>query len=127
MLFRSNTRNLQFPAAILQRPPQTVADQGKHHDPWIVGDVDEDLLDLTRRAHQGPVVLFRFDAFELRQTGARDAMDGLTGCIGNEVQMYANGSISQLGIRRDDRGITGGDRRGRDSMRLRPNFIRVLP
>jgi len=72
-------------------------------------------------------VFLRIDALELCKAGACDTVDCLAGRVGYKMQMYANGSISRLGIKLDDWGITGGIRQRRDSIRPYRNFIRVLP
>ena len=69
----------------LQGPAQTVADQGKHHDSRVGRDIDEDFFDLPRSPNQRPVMLFRFDAFELRQAGPRDAVNRLAGRVGDKM------------------------------------------
>ena len=82
-----DTGNAQGPAAILENGAHGVVDDGEEDHPGLGVDGRENLLELTLGPDHRPQVLDPFHPLELDEAGTRDVTEGLTGRVGDEMEM----------------------------------------
>src|SRR5690606_28440440 len=84
-----NCRNLEPPAALLERHAQRFVDESEQHDAGVGLDSGQNPLYLALGAHHRPDVLDRLGILELDEAGTRDRVHGIAGGTGGEVAMEA--------------------------------------
>ena len=82
-----NRRDLQPPAALLQQLAQRVANEREQDDPRIGLDAGDHPFDLPAGADHGPHMFDGLHILELYETGSGNRVNGLSGRIGNEVEV----------------------------------------
>ena len=75
------------PALLVQEGAELWIDKGVHHHAGLGLHVAEHAAQLALGAHQGPQVLDRIHALELRRRRARYGDAGLAGCVRDQMQM----------------------------------------
>src|SRR5262249_34932041 len=80
-------RNLNTPAALLQRLAKHITNQGKQNNTRVCLAPGDDPIDLTACTYHAPDMLDRLRAFELHKTSPRYGMNSLAGRVGNKMEM----------------------------------------
>ena len=76
---------MELAAPGFERSSEFFLHNGEENDTGMGFDTPEDLVDLTCRPYQRPVVFDRFNSFKLDEARASNAMNGLTGRVGDKM------------------------------------------